>query len=385
MNPRKLWEFITSKFGLFLVFIAVLFTGLFIYGRRQGETKQTAKLATPSGKKVEVGQVRLPLGKDLENGLPQQVVAPRAPAAKEETGADGQLVPFRSPPPPPPPAPRPAAASAASAAAVKKPEEKVALAPARKLRYASLVTTYTAPVVPPPGPKAPPVRFMPFGTLLKCKLVNTVDSANIETPVIAVLLEDVWQNNERVVPANTLVHGTARAGRIRDRVNAAGPWRFVWQDGRELGFTGVALDREYDSEIDGYGITDGSAGMKGRLMATDDYQELKMLASAAMSGFARGTQERTQTAYGTTITGSVANGVREGVAEVFELYAQRTLKDIEQNGHYVRVAAGKEFYVYVVESVIPERAKIAGAVVEATHGRETRVDAPPPAASPTKG
>ena len=32
---------------------------------------------------------------------------------------------------------------------------------------------------------------MPFGTLLKCKLVNTIDSANLETPVIAVL-PDCW-------------------------------------------------------------------------------------------------------------------------------------------------------------------------------------------------
>lgn len=76
-------------------------------------------------------------------------------------------------------------------------------------------------------------------------------------------------------------------------------------------------------------------------MMTDDYQELKMLASAALSGFARGTQDRTQTALGTTITDSVSNGVREGAGEVFELYAKRTLKDVEDNGYFVRVAAGR--------------------------------------------
>ncbi len=156
------------------------------------------------------------------------------------------------------------------------------------------------------------------------------------------------------------MHGTARAGRLRDRVNASGTWRFVWQDGRELAFNGVALDREYEHDIDGYGITDGSGGIKGRLMATDDLQELKVLASAALSGFARGTQDRTQTALGTTITGSVSNGVREGVGDVFDLYAKRTLKDIEENGYFVRVAAGKEFYVYVLESVDPQKASVAG-------------------------
>ena len=47
-------------------------------------------------------------------------------------------------------------------------------------------------------------------------------------------------------------------GRLRDRVAAAGAWRFVWQDGRELLFNGFALDREYDAarvldgDLDGF-------------------------------------------------------------------------------------------------------------------------------------
>lgn len=354
MNPRKLWDFLKSKFGLFVVFLAVLFTSLWLYGRHQAEKRSSARLTT-SAKKVELGQVRLPLEKGLENGLPQQA---SGPSGNAEVSTDGKLVPFRPPSMPAPATPVPAAAP--------KPDREERKTPVRpkKLHYRTLLASYSPPPVAPPGSAAPPEQFMPFGTLLKCKLVNTVDSANIETPVIAVLLEDVWQNGQRVIPANTLVHGTARAGRIRDRINASGTWRFVWQDGRELPFSGVALDREYEHDIEGYGITDGSAGMKGRLMATDDYQELKMLASAALSGFARGTQDRTQTALGTTITGSVSGGVREGVGEVFDLYAQRTLRDIEQNGYYVRVPAGKEFYVYVVESVVPEKAKVAGTRVE---------------------
>jgi hypothetical protein len=257
----------------------------------------------------------------------------------------GGLVPFN------PPAATASTKKAAAAAPPPKP---------KKIRYESLLASYEAPSSAPATPPAPK-RFIPFGTLLKCKLVNTVDSADIETPVIALLLEDVWQNGELIIPANTLVHGMARSGRIRDRINASGTWRFVWQDGRELAFNGVALDREYDQDVDGYGITDGSGGLKGRVMATDDFQELKMLAAAAMSGFATGTQTQTQTILGTTVVGSLSNGARQGVANVFDLYAKRTLDDIEQNGYYVRVAAGKEFYVYVLGTVDPDKAKIAGA------------------------
>jgi hypothetical protein len=172
---------------------------------------------------------------------------------------------------------------------------------------------------------------------------------------------------------------------MRDRVTASGAWHFVWQDGREMVFNGIALDREYEQDIDGYGITDGSGGIKGRLMATDDLQELKMLASAAMSGFARGTQDRTQNALGTTITGSVSSGVREGVGEVFDLYAKRTLKDIEENGYFVRVAAGKEFYVYVLESVDPQKASLAGVKLRTAAAAPESGAVQPPLPNATKG
>ncbi len=365
MNPRNIGNFLKSKFGLFVVFVAVLFSGLAIYGKHQSNERTAARLAAQNAKKVELGQVQVPLNQGLEDGMPQQA---RGPSAEPNAKGDG-LVPFR-----------PVVNDAKGRKAVTNPKQP---AP-RKIRYASLLASYQAqPADAKRASAEPPERFMPFGTLLKCKLVNTIDSANLETPVIAVLLEDVWQNGKRIIPANTLVHGTARAGRMRDRVTASGTWRFVWQDGRELAFNGVALDREYDQEIDGYGISDGSAGLKGRVIASDNLQELKMLASAALSGFARGTQDRSQTALGTTITGSLSNGAREGVGEVFDLYAQRTLKDIEENGYFVRVAAGKEFYVYVLEAINPQRASVAG--VKAVSAE----DAPRPANSsaqpPNKG
>ena len=100
------------------------------------------------------------------------------------------------------------------------------------------------------------------------------------------------------------------------------------------------------------------------------------MASAALAGFARGTQDRSTTPFGSTIAGSLSNGAREGVAEVFDMYAHRTLRDIEQNGYYVRVPAGKEFYVYVAEAVDPEKARIARAKAE------PKPEAPPAAVPP---
>ena len=365
MSPRAIGNFLKSKFGLFIVFVVVLFSGLAIYAKHQARDRQAAKLAPQSAKKVELGQVKLPLDKGLESGVPQQ--SSSVAGSKPDDATGGAIVPFRPPAPVAPVAAAPAAPAKAAVGPKSEPKP-------RKVKYVSLLANYETVAAPVPrqAPKTPD-RFIPFGTLLKCKLVNTVDSANLETPLIALLLEDVSQNGKKVIPANTLLHGTARTGRMRDRVTATGAWRFVWQDGRELSFSGVALDREYEHDIDGYGITDGSGGIRGRILATDDLQELKVLASAALSGFARGTQDRTQTALGTTLTGSVSNGVREGMSEVFELYARRTLKEIEENGTFVRVAAGKEFYVYLLEPVDPQKASVAG------------VKLPPPAAAPVSG
>ena len=352
MNPRRFTQFLRSRFGLFLVFVAALFIGVWFFGRHQMRDRQVARMAPQAGTHVDLGQVSEPLGRGLEGGVPRRAAVRRS--------AEGGIVPFNPP---------------AASAKVAKGATEVPPKP-KKVRYESLLASYEAPAIGAPVAPPPPKRFMPFGTLLKCKLVNTVDSADIETPVIALLLEDVWQDGELVIPANTLVHGTARAGRIRDRINASGTWRFVWQNGRELAFSGIALDREYDQDVDGYGITDGSGGLKGRVMATDDFQELKMLAAAAMSGFAQGTQDRIVNGYGVTIPGSVTNGLWQGAGTVFQTYAQRTLQDIQQNGYYVRVAAGKEFYVYVLGMVDPDKAKIAGASVLPV---AATTNSPPPA------
>ena len=65
MSPRSVGNFLKSKFGLFVLFVAVLFSGLGIYGKHQADAREAAKLAAQNPKKVELGQVRLPLDKGL--------------------------------------------------------------------------------------------------------------------------------------------------------------------------------------------------------------------------------------------------------------------------------------------------------------------------------
>jgi hypothetical protein len=52
--------------------------------------------------------------------------------------------------------------------------------------------------------------FLPYGRLLRCELVNTVDSTNIETPIIGLVIEDAWNGGRVIIPAGTEVHSLAQ-------------------------------------------------------------------------------------------------------------------------------------------------------------------------------
>lgn len=86
--------------------------------------------------------------------------------------------------------------------------------------------------------------YAPAGRKLRCRLVNTVDSANIDTPIIALVTDDLWHDGRLIIPAGTEVHGKASVDRLRERIVASGAWTLVWQSGEELVVNGIALDRE---------------------------------------------------------------------------------------------------------------------------------------------
>ena len=58
--------------------------------------------------------------------------------------------------------------------------------------------------------------FLPYGRLLRCELVNTVDSTNIDTPIIGLVIEDTWNAGRLIIPVGTEIHGVAHFG-TRDR------------------------------------------------------------------------------------------------------------------------------------------------------------------------
>lgn len=228
---------------------------------------------------------------------------------------------------------------------------------------------------PPPKPRVLPISlftpteekalppshlFAPYGRLIPCETVVTVESSKLDTPVIGLVTEDVWHNGELIIPGGTEVHGRAALDRSRERIAVSGKWVLVWRDGSsmngtELVLNGIALDRQRDDVTGEFGLEDGSAGLHGTLLKTDNWEEIKLFAATFLAGMASGLEqlqtENTLVGLAQIPEATGRNAALLGTAGVLNAYAHQIQEAIERDGFYVRVSAGKQFYIYVTETI----------------------------------
>jgi hypothetical protein len=342
----------TGAAVLFLVGMFVLFYFIREYRERDGATEKPV---------VEEGETLLGQMSPEENQP-----APDQPVTSEWV-EENKLSKFR----PPTPATRDSVNPMTSKRSTK----------AAKVALPKLVHFYEAPKDEPKasGTAEPPRVFAPTGTLIPCQLIITVDSSSLETPVVGFVTEDVWHNGNLIVPAGTEVHAFAKRGRVRDRIEVTGTWEFVWQDGRQVKVKGIALDREHDPDKDSYGLTDGSAGIRGKVTKTDEFLEFKLFAATMIGGAARAGEETTETIFGSRPANSLESAGLEGLSTVAERYAKLILDQIEGDGLFVRVPAGTEFYLYTLQVFEPELASVAG-LAQGEHPRNSWEPEPTPEA-----
>ena len=234
-------------------------------------------------------------------------------------------------------------------------------------------TTDSPMARPGPTPKAPPPipqtifatkeaprseNYLPFGRLLRCELVNTVDSTNIETPIIGLVVEDVWHDGRLIVQAGTEVHGVAQKAASRERIGSERKWTLVFHDGRELPLSGTVLDYAPDgTNPDAWGETDGSAGLRGYMIASDKYAEAKAILASTISAGAGAFPQMTNII--SPLTGGVTqvqgggyqDAIAAGIQAGGQIYSQRLLEGLEKEPYYIRVPAGTLFYLYVTQTV----------------------------------
>ena len=246
-----------------------------------------------------------------------------------------------------------------------------------------------APASPAPLPTKPaqkkPVALMAFefsdsphisndyaayGRFLRCKLLITVDSNHIQTPIVGTLLEDVYSPERALlIPAGAEVHGMAQNDSAEDRIASQDRWVIVWRtpDGQEveLPLTGIALDHAPSPNGTGWGLTDGSAGLRGQEIRSSNLTEIKMLLAQFGAGFAQSFAESglqsVVTPSGTVLT-SQNNGFQQaaaqGVQNAANLYAQQIADTVKREGIFIRVPAGTDFYVYVTQTIDASQARV---------------------------
>jgi hypothetical protein len=219
--------------------------------------------------------------------------------------------------------------------------------------------------------------FAPFGRLVPCELVITVDSSSIQTPIIGLVTEDIFHHGELIIPAGTEVHGTAQVDRARERIASNGRWTLVWQNGQELNVSGLALDHERDPDTGTWGITDGSAGLRGRLLKTDNLAEVKLFIASLLSGAAEAFTQRQVSPFGAFALPTLQNASLQGAQNVMDRYAQQILLTIERDGFYVRVPAGKQFYLYITQTVDEQDARIGGTLASSLSPAQSPSPYPP--------
>jgi len=249
--------------------------------------------------------------------------------------------------------------------------------------------------------------------MIKCQLVNTLDSLTARTePIIGLVTEDLAWNGRVIVPANTEVFSYAVP---RGLVDARGTGRLVdngqWilvlpqnrdgENGRELLLKGRALDRResrvtYRARARSWGIDDGADGLVGYTLSTLDEEEIKLFAAAAIGGLAQGAAAvagRTQPAPGLTgllgateIAPTVADtslgAASQGAVAVANQLAARIRDEIAQRGYYVRVPAGKEFYLWVEQTIDPRDAAVGAELPNRAKDAARATLSPRPSSSP---
>ena len=319
MNPRDAVQFMKSRTGAFLIFLVLCVIGYFI-----------VRGFRPPGSKEP----------------PLEPPAKQTPQVVQSVTKD--MTPFRPPREETKPAPPPAA----------KPEAKPKPLPPLSL--------FAQPPALPDTRSELSKDYAPFGRLISCQLIITVDSSALDTPIIGLITEDVWHDGRLIVPVGTEVHGTARVDRMRERIASQGQWTLVWQDGKEMRLSGLALDREKEANGEGWAITDGSAGLRGQLLKSDDYAEVKLFVASFLSGAAGAFTERESTLLGSQATATVGNAGLGGIQQVLNTYARQIMDTIEREGFYVRVPAGKQFYLYVTETMDASNASVGGTRIPLT-------------------
>lgn len=220
-------------------------------------------------------------------------------------------------------------------------------------------------------------RYAPYGRLLDCKLVNTLESNVDGTPLIAIVIKDLWWTNAQgerklIIPAGTEVHGKMGTC-VRNRMMSDGNFILVWQItsgqvGMELLLQGRVLEKSNQAgDKSKATITDMAAGIPGRVMGNSNLNEMLQYTMAFARGLSEGFETTKTFDNGSTIVTENDGSTKNALAKPFKSLSNVALENItdkiSKESYYIRVPAGTEFYLYIEQVTDVEKAAIADTVL----------------------
>ena len=273
MKPREFLNHFKTKTGKIIVFGAIFAAGLVIFGvlRKHHAPAEDAIPVTPLGTNTNKPQVVQSFVR------PMQTFNPQAASSSPSTPS-----------------------SAVSSAFANASPQPLPVVPPRQAELLTPISLFADSTAGVPAPKKLSAAFAPFGRLIPCETVITVDSSSMQTPIVGLVTENVYYGGKLIIPAGTEVHGMAQTDRQRERIAGNTSWTFVWQNGEEMQIRAIALDREFENDTNqtGWAITDGSAGLRGEIIKSDNLADIKLFAATFLSGAASALTEKQQTIFG---------------------------------------------------------------------------------------
>lgn len=177
--------------------------------------------------------------------------------------------------------------------------------------------------------------FLPLGTTVSGRLLNTVISTDGNSPVIGVVKEDASFGGTVVIARGTKIYGQAifdeSSKRLQIKFSAA-----VFEDGSQATLSSLALQG------------DGSAGLGGNYHSGNLPQQAGRFGGNFVSGLAAGMKERQPGGWGGPIEpGSIKNGLLNGLSDAISDQTQALSQQMQNTRAYLEVPAGTPFILYL--------------------------------------
>lgn len=177
-----------------------------------------------------------------------------------------------------------------------------------------------------------------FGTVIHCRMLQSVNCGGTAVPVIAVVVTPLKRSG---IPANARVFGSVKADAGSCRFESAGNWIIRLPGENLVEFRANAQERDFDEITRTYGKKDGSAGIVGKVEKTRGLKNTMFREGIAIAADAA--QDRARTALGEIELGTARNAALRGVSSL----VQSAIPKHQESEIRVSIPAGKEFYLFV--------------------------------------